>query len=206
MALNISTNAIREKNKTASDGVFLLLLEIYNDAISQPIRIVWNNENIVWNGHTYFCYPFELGDLNESNKNELPNVSLTVVDIERLLLNELDAFGGGVGSKVFVKIINTNLIAETEPLLSYEFDILSVSVTSDYKITFTLGTENLENYRSPSDRFIKLHCRYRTFKGLECGYSGTETSCNRTYTRCKALGNQQRFGGFLGIQNSGIYQ
>lgn len=39
-------------------------------------------------------------------------------------------------------------------------------------------------------------CRWKQFKGRECGYRGTETWCDRSYTRCAALGNQANFGGF----------
>lgn len=39
-------------------------------------------------------------------------------------------------------------------------------------------------------------CRWQEFKGEECGYSGAETWCDRTYERCYALSNQANFGGF----------
>jgi len=39
-------------------------------------------------------------------------------------------------------------------------------------------------------------CRWKVFKGTECGYSGAATWCDRTYARCQALGNTGNFGGF----------
>jgi len=39
-------------------------------------------------------------------------------------------------------------------------------------------------------------CRWLVFKGPECGYSGPETWCDRSYDRCVQLGNQDNFGGF----------
>jgi hypothetical protein len=39
-------------------------------------------------------------------------------------------------------------------------------------------------------------CRWRIFKGDECEYAGTESFCDRSYTRCAALGNTGEFGGF----------
>jgi hypothetical protein len=39
-------------------------------------------------------------------------------------------------------------------------------------------------------------CRWKKFKGTECGYSGGQDWCDRTYTRCNALGNTASFGGF----------
>lgn len=40
-------------------------------------------------------------------------------------------------------------------------------------------------------------CTYRTFKGAQCGYSGAETTCDRTYAACTARSNTTRFGGFV---------
>lgn len=39
-------------------------------------------------------------------------------------------------------------------------------------------------------------CRWKVFKGTECGYSGSATTCDRSYQRCVDLGNQANFGGF----------
>lgn len=39
-------------------------------------------------------------------------------------------------------------------------------------------------------------CRWKEFKGTECQYSGAETICDRSFTRCTILGNTQHFGGF----------
>jgi len=49
-----------------------------------------------------------------------------------------------------------------------------------------------------SQKTIMRHpssCRWKKFKGDECGYSGAATWCDRTYTRCVALGNTANFGG-----------
>lgn len=44
-------------------------------------------------------------------------------------------------------------------------------------------------------RAISTRCTYRKFKGLQCGYAGAATGCDRSYTTCQSLGNQARFGG-----------
>lgn len=38
-------------------------------------------------------------------------------------------------------------------------------------------------------------CRWKVFGGTECGYSGSESWCDRTYSKCSALGNTANFGG-----------
>lgn len=39
----------------------------------------------------------------------------------------------------------------------------------------------------------------------ECGYAGAETTCNKTFQRCRELLNQQRFGGFPSIPSERNY-
>lgn len=34
-----------------------------------------------------------------------------------------------------------------------------------------------------------VNCQCRKFKDERCGYTGTETACDKTHSRCKALGN-----------------
>lgn len=47
-------------------------------------------------------------------------------------------------------------------------------------------------------------CRFQGingFKGPNCGYTGSETSCNYTSSRCRALGNIARFGGYPDVKS-----
>lgn len=39
-------------------------------------------------------------------------------------------------------------------------------------------------------------CQVRRFKDCRCGYTGEEAKCDRTFGRCKELGNQANFRGF----------
>jgi len=45
-------------------------------------------------------------------------------------------------------------------------------------------------------------CTYRRFKGPQCGYSGVETTCDRTIEACTARSNAARFGGFEQINDA----
>lgn len=38
-------------------------------------------------------------------------------------------------------------------------------------------------------------CRWKEFGGTECGYSGEQTECDRTYTKCVEYENTANFGG-----------
>lgn len=44
----------------------------------------------------------------------------------------------------------------------------------------------------------KIKCGW-VFKSTECGYPGTENSCDQTFEACKKKGNEARFGGGLSL-------
>jgi phage-related protein len=73
----------------------------------------------------------------------------------------------------------------------------SFNIGLEFSITVKTWFD-MHQAKAPGREQVHL-CRFRGkngFKGTNCGYSGPETSCNYTYTRCNQLGNVVRFGGF----------
>lgn len=68
---------------------------------------------------------------------------------------------------------------------SLDEDLIDIQVTSA-----------LAGWTQQTGRKQSCTCRWRRFKDEECGYTGDETWCDRTYARCTALGNTANFGGF----------
>jgi len=206
MPLSISSAAILEKNKLASSDPWLLLVEIAYP-LQPSIRVVCNTENLAtWNGYTWYAVPFALGDQEESREANSSNVSLTLVDIERRLIPTIDTYGGGVGATVTIRIVHSAHLDNLVPELEAEFEILDVSINHQCAVKFSLGSENLSNRRSPPEICLQGHCRYKAFKGAYCQYTGAQSSCDRTFERCRQLENQLHFGGFPGIGNMGYHQ
>lgn len=204
MALDISTSAINEKNRLSSGDPWLLLLEI-NYPNESPIYLAWNTKDVVWDGNTWQAADFKLGDQEESKDGSVPTVSLGIVDIERRLIPIIDEYGGGVGAEVIVRIVHSSYLDNTIPEYEADLEIISTTIDNQSVVNFELGAENLTNHRSPPDMYLKLHCRYAEFKGDLCGYTGTATDCDRTWTRCMELNNQKRFGGFPALGRLGIF-
>jgi len=63
------------------------------------------------------------------------------------------------------------------------------------KISFTV-TNQFSQWNQTTLNRHSPSCRWKKFKGIECGYEGSETWCNRTYARCQALDNTANFGGY----------
>ena len=78
------------------------------------------------------------------------------------------------------------------------------TTTDAYWATFTLGPDYTMTQRVPPDKYMKNFCPFQ-FKGLECGYSGGATECDKTLKRCRQIGNSKRFGGEPGIPGVPTY-
>ena len=63
--MELSTAAIVEKNKTASNGADLLLCDI--TCRDESLHLVANNENIVFQGVTYYAYAFSVDKIKVSS-------------------------------------------------------------------------------------------------------------------------------------------
>lgn len=203
MPVTISSEYIIEKNKLNSNGAWLILLRI-NIEGEDPIYLVGNNEDITWNGNLWKSFYFKLGDNTESKDGDLPTVDLTVHDISKRLVPLLAQYTGAVGAEATVYIVHSSYLNLTSPAFEDYFDIVDTSIVASRIVTFKLGSENLYNYRCPTDMYLKDHCRFREFKGPECQYSGSASSCDRTFKTCISYGNQRRFGGFPGLGALGI--
>jgi len=203
MPLDISSNGITEKNKLNSDDVWLILLKVEYSG-EMPGYCCLNNEQITWNSLTWEPVIFTLSGLSETKEAEIPMVTLSVTDIARKLLPFIEEHAGGIGAIVTIYIVHSAYLANTTPEFEEEMEIIDTSIDNTYKITFKLGAENLMKLRCPQNRYLKNHCRYDGLNDLRCGYTGSETECNRTLTRCKELGMVARYGGQPGVGSIGV--
>lgn len=197
--LSLSTASIIEKNKIATDGVWLMLLDITYGS-EQTIRLVRNTEAITFQGNSYLPYAFELNEITESS-TELPNAQLQISNATGTLQRMLEDYSGVTGASVIIRAVNTNVadVAEIEE----HFKVLSSS-SDRPNIIFTLGTDFSFSKRFPPGRVMKDFCPAK-FKSVECGYAGAITSCNKTLSDCRARNNSTRFGGEPTIPQGGLY-
>jgi len=198
----LSAAAMADKNKITSNIVWMDLLEIqYPD--EDPVRVCNNGEAVTWGGHTWSPSPFVSPESEETKDAQVPDIQLRFWDVNKTLIPIIDDHGGGIGATVIVRTVLSNLLGTSTCERQEEMEILETAVTSQGLVTFSLGAENLACRRCPPNRYLKNHCRYRQFKDDYCGYAGAETACDRTFARCKELGNQARFGGMPAIGRLG---
>lgn len=210
MALNLSVAALLEKNKLSSDGSYIILLEIiipsgmYGATQEVTLRVCRNNENITWGGYEWVAYPFEVDEIGETSKGEVPRFVLRISNIGKIVQRHVENAGGGIGSIVTLHVVHSKHLNEGSLLPPMVFETTTCDCTPQW-VQFSLGADNPYSRRFPLNRFIGMHCRF-LFKDSRCKYSGTEKSCDYSYTTCKnKMNNIINFGGFPAMVIGGVY-
>jgi len=217
--LSLSSIAIEEKNKLVSDSVWLVCLKIVIPGEGNPIFVVRNNEDLTWNygsnpdPYIWQAFPFELDEVGDTSKGEIPKVTVKISNISRAMefyVQQYDTYCKTYGYSpidVYIYVVNTKVIADdvtAAPEVEHQFELVQPTMDAKWA-TFDLGAANPFNRRFPQGRLLKNFCRWRAFKGSRCGYIGAATSCDRTLTQCRDYGNSERFGGFPGAGFGGIH-
>jgi len=221
--MTLSAVAYLEKNKMASSKAWLILLAITFPS-SYVLRVVANNEDVTWPvtaGNLYTAFPFELDDIGDSSKGEVPSVGLKVSNVSRVLEPYLENEDGLIDSTVKIYVVNSTHVTtpskgtginNDSPEIELDFEITD-STADEQWVTFTLGAMNPFNRRFPRSKVWKNVCRYtgttgsvNGFKGSRCQYAGAQTTCDRTLYTCRTVMlNSINFGGFPGVGTKGVY-
>lgn len=154
-------------------------------------------------GYAWISFPFEIDEISDSNKNTVPQVELRVGNVSRAIQYYLDIGDGGVGSNVTLSVVHSKHLELAAPEVEYSFKC--VDCKSDAKwVHFVLGAASPYLMRFPRNRFLKNYCRW-VFASEDCGYTGAETTCDKTLTQCRLRSNSARFGGFPGVGYGGVH-
>lgn len=204
--LSLSSIAKEEKNKLYTDSAFIILLELKVpiDGIN-PIRVCYNTEDITWNGYTWQAFPFEIGEVTEDDSGSTPSFDLNIDNSSQALTYYVEESNGARNAELIIRVVNTKALSLSTCELEEHYQVSNCRMNNQYVI-LTVGTSYAPGSRRPIDKYLKNNCRFKTFKGVECGCMNTSfTTCNRTLTACRERGNSTRFGGFPGIDQGGVY-
>lgn len=199
--LTLSDAAVLEKNKVSSTGAWLILLEF--DFDGDTVRLCSNTEDVTWDSETWTAFPFKLDAVQENNEGEIPNVVIYVGNQSRAIQGYVEDANGGVDTTVTLRVVHSEHLEEVDPEIEEEFTVLSCKCTEEWA-AFTLGGGYPTRRRFPARRYMTNFCPFE-FKGVECGYSGGDSTCDHTLTDCRTKGNSDRFGGFPSIPMGGFY-
>jgi phage-related protein len=191
---------VLEKNKIASANPWLLLADLNVDG--EHLRIVNNNESITFQSNLYQAFEFKFDAITSTKDGKIPTFVLSVPNINRMFIPYIEDTNGLVDTTVDIYIVNAGLLSENYSELTMNFVVMGCNYDSQV-ITLQLSTPSPMRQRFPKNRFIAKYCPW-PFKGVECKYSGADTTCQRTHDDCEAKGNLLNFGGFPGLREDGF--
>lgn len=213
MPLTLNSAFVTDKNQLATTNRTLICLEIEIPGVADHVKIVQDNEDLIWNGATWTGgIDFDITDVQESSTGEVPRIEVSIANVNRVMgayIENYDAYIKANGYSplvVHIFVVNTASIAadpNCDPEVEHIFEMKQPKDNAQ-RAVFVLGATNINARRFPQNRILKNHCRYKPFKGTLCGYAGTATVCDRTLKRCRALSNSNRYGGAPGVGKSGF--
>lgn len=191
--LRTNTAFFSESRKQSNQPIFLYTIYDYDGAGSNKYFAAYD-VNVTFDSIEYEKFPITHSEITENTKGEIDTVNVQISNISRLIEFYLQSYDLR-GKKVSIKMVWANLL--NDPDCFIEFSNYIDSYTSNVKdVIFSLMSKfDILDVTLPGRIYLRGKCQW-IFKSTECGYTGAETSCNKTRTRCKELANYLRFGAF----------
>ena len=208
MPYSIPAELIIEKNKLDSSGLFLELIDITLSEAGTTLRLVNNNEDVVWNSNTWSRSNFQPGDFTESIDGGIETIDIRVSNLlehsgKTIQRHIEDAtIDNSLGDTVNYYLVNSENL-DKGAAISINFEIQNISCNQEWCV-FSLGMQNFYNNRFPLNTYRRNLCRWKVFGGPECRFAlSSANTCDRRFITCLGFGHQLRFGGFPGIPKCG---
>jgi len=201
MPRDINNNTITQKNREQNAPIVLYEINVTGDTW---LYLAEYDEDVVFDGQTYTSFPLTSESISENAGGVIDSVVIRAANVNRemqVYIENNDAFRG---QKVVVKLVWADYLDDPNAYVEDEFFVDKV-VADENVVEFTLTSKfDVLDIELPLRKYNRHFCSW-VFKSSECGYSGLETVCNHTLTRCKELGNVRRYGSFPSIPEKVYY-
>lgn len=208
MAQPISVASVIEKNKIGSSVPYLAFIDVgvidpTTGGTVETLHFVNNTEDITRQGILYTAVQFSL-EL-KTQVGTQPQITLTMLDYTRLVIQRMQDYGGGTGFPVTVIVSNSDALDEKPDVQEY-FEVVQASA-DNYSVTWTLGTENALNRQVPRRMQRRDFCQWVYRDANTCRYNGSMPACDHSLhgtLGCRAHSNVVNFGGFPNLVGQGV--
>lgn len=171
--------------------------------LDTPFRILENDStgSIVIGGNTYYTKLVQTSAVQGSLDGNSEKLDVIISDIAQDFAG-LVAEYGDVLTNTACKVEEVIFDGDTttivgNPVLVFEGSINNFKLSQTF-CAFTVERP-LYSYSIVSPNMTyDVNCQFK-FKDGRCQYSGAETKCNKTLSRCQALSNVTRFGGYPSV-------
>lgn len=195
MAQSLNADLVAAKNTLHQDEAFVWLIEVQLRVTGTTNRYALHDDDITYDGNVYTAIAGQLADIS-SEAGTLEQVRLTLSNITRAvqLLFEDEELQD---QQVTLRMVHTGSLSNTSHHETLEYVVVE-AVAQDTVVVVTLGVPYLTQMIFPRERFLPDRCPF-VFRGTACGYTGAETTCDKSYGNsagCLGRSNQARYGGF----------
>jgi len=200
--IELTADFVLEKNKATNKPVYLY--EVADiDGLGTNLCFSGYDDDISFNSKTYIRFPISHESTSENTSGEIDNVVIRLSNISQFIQDKLEIYNFR-GKKVVVTLVFVNLLSSELNCLEQTYYIDGYTADQDTVEFLCSSKFDLMSVEIPTRKFWRNFCTWK-FKSTECGYSGDQTVCNKTFQRCKVLQNQMRFGGFPSIPSRRLY-
>ncbi len=198
-----NSNPMSEVEKDEIIPRKLLKIEIEGGSI-----FILDNEtlsSLVYNGENYIGAPLTIDEIKKDDNSSVSKLNIKLSNVA-LAISGIIGNRGDVITNAPAVLTLVFLDINTNSILSNYTQILYAGRCNNLKLDYEEAEMDIETslggyeIQAPVMKY-RTTCQVRRFKDCRCGYTGTETSCDRTLTRCKELGNEQNFRGFPQMYN-----
>ena len=160
-------------------------------------------ELLEYNNVTYIGSPLEHGDITRDDNSSVAKLQINVSNIGQGI-SSIIGNRGNVINKSQATLTQVLLNVNTNEIISGSEQVIWYGICNNLTINNETAQMDIETplggyeYSCPVMKY-KAVCQVRKFKDYRCGYTGNATTCDRTYSRCKELGNWLRFQGFSSL-------
>jgi hypothetical protein len=208
--MSVPVELVQDLHLLSSDGTLMVMLEVDLDS-GEFIRLTCANMDIEWRTYTWQSdIPFVVGLLNLTTAGKLPEAVIRVYDPLHVIEPRIIENDGFCGLPAVVYVINSKHLDQVVPIFEIEFEIQRPKKGGDI-IEFSLGTNSPLNKLFPSQLITTDRCGYQGadstylgFKGPLCQYSGSDTTCERTFYACVDKSNTENYRGVPGLPSAVI--
>jgi len=147
--------------------------------------------DILYDGNLYQSFEFKVNPISYSLSMAVDKVELNFANVDLIMSSIL--LNNAVKKRPIILYLGA--MDGMTPLVEAVFyGIVSEWDADEKQAEIQIVNEfifwNKKTLRLPSDL-----CQWPFKDSAECGYTGSETQCNKTYARCSELGNSDQFGG-----------
>ena len=198
MARALSANEIQwALSLGAESGAVWLYALAVNDSIT--LRFAADADDVTFDGETYTGGAGMFGAVQYNDKGELTRATVKLPDVDRTISAYLEASAQNItGRLITIRLALADYPTSADSNIIFRLRVIAARIVGafaelrcDYPWRLDMQIPTLR---------ASHECPW-IFKGRECRYAGSDTTCTKTITDCQAKSNQGRFGGFIGIPN-----